>query len=145
MHGLLLLCLAAAGPFPLPSLDGKALSASPKQTSFRVPLRFDRVRAFYEEQFPVADRAAIRFTVAGSPGRRTLTLQSSRSEDSWRKAVVREGDIDTMVEVTPLIRLEDTTIEGNARPLVQFVIGRSADVNRAVNAIGEKHVDQIRR
>lgn len=145
MHALLLVVLAAGGAFPLPSLDGKPLATTAKQTSFRVPLRFERVRAFYESQFTEAERAEVQLTLAGTSGRRTLTLVSRRADDTWRKAVVREGELDTLIEVTPLIRLGETAIEGNGKPLVQFVIGRSADVKRAVETIGDKHVEQIRR
>jgi hypothetical protein len=145
MNALVLVVLGAAGAFPLPSLDGKPLATSAKQTSFRLPLRFDRVRAFYEAQFPEADRAQVQLTLGGTGGKRTLTLVSRRADDTWRKAVVREGEIDTVIEVTPLIRLDETAIEGNGKPLVQFVIGRSADVKRAVDAIDDKHTEQLRK
>lgn len=42
----LLLTLLAAGPFPLPSIDGKALAVTDKQTTFRLPMRFEKARAF---------------------------------------------------------------------------------------------------
>ncbi|MCA2980780.1 MAG: hypothetical protein INH37_21135 [Myxococcaceae bacterium] len=69
---------------------------------------------------------------------------SSRASDTWRKAVVRERPAGTDVEVTPLIRVEETAVEGNGRPLVQFVLGRSAEVDRAVDAAGARRLEQLR-
>jgi hypothetical protein len=41
--------------------------------------------------------------------------------------------------------MAEEQIEGNGKPLVQFIIGRSGDVDRAVDAISRKHVEQIRQ
>ncbi|MCA3011947.1 MAG: hypothetical protein INH41_06040 [Myxococcaceae bacterium] len=46
--------------------------------------------------------------------------------------------------MTPLIRVEETAVEGNGRPLVQFVLGRSAEVDRAVDAAGARRLEQLR-
>ena len=80
-----------------------------------------------------------------SSGKRVLTLVSSRAGDTWKKAIVREGEVETVIDVTPVLRMAEEQIEGNGKPLVQFIIGRSGDVDRAVDAIGRKHVEQIRQ
>lgn len=133
-----------AGSFPLPAIDGKPPAVSAEQKVFRLPMRFEKARAFYEGQFTGDDAAKVTTKVGTSNGKRTLTIVSSRAGDTWKKAVVREGEIDTVIEVTPVLRMAEEQIEGNAKPLVQFIIGRSADVDRAVKAIGDKHVEQIR-
>lgn len=134
----------AAGPFPLPSIDGKPLAATPEQKTFRLPMRFEKVRGFYEGQFTGDEAKGVTSKLSGTSGKRVLTLTSARAGDTWKKAVVREGETETVVEVTPVLRLEEAQIEGNAKPLVQFIIGRSADVDRAVEAIGNKHTEQLR-
>ncbi len=140
----LALCVAAA-PFPLPSVDGKALAVAPTQKVFRLPIRFEKVREFYQGQFTGDDAQGVTSRVSGVSGKRVLTITSRRKGDPWTKALVREGDIDTVVEVTAVLQMTEQTVSGSARPLVQFVIGRSADVDRAVEAIGDKHVNQMRR
>lgn len=144
MLSILLGLALHAGSFPLPAIDGKAPAVTSEQKKFRLPMRFDKVRAFYEGQFAGDEAKGITSKVSSSEGKRTLTLTSSRAGDTWKKAIIREGEVDTAVELTPVIRLSETQIEGNGKPLVQFIIGRSADVDRAVNAIGDKHVEQIR-
>jgi hypothetical protein len=139
------LTLASPGPFPLPSVDGKPLAATATQKSFRLPMRFEKVRAFYDEQFIGDDAKGVTTKLSGTTGKRVLTLASTRAGDAWKKAVVREGEIETVVEITPVMRMEEAQIEGNAKPLVQFIIGRSADVTREVEAISDKHVEQIRK
>jgi hypothetical protein len=48
---LVLVGLGAAGAFPLPGLCGKAVATASKPASLHLPLRLERVRAFYEAQF----------------------------------------------------------------------------------------------
>ena len=43
-------------PLPLPSVDGKALAISAGQKTFRVPIRFAKVEAFYREQYKADPR-----------------------------------------------------------------------------------------
>lgn len=144
MLSLALSLTLTAGPFPLPAIDGKPPAVTAEQKKFRLPMRFEKVRAFYDGQFSGDEAKGVSTKVGMADGKRTLTLVSSRAGDTWKRAVIREGEVDTVVELVPVIRVVETQIEGNAKPLVQFIIGRSADVDRAVDAIGEKHVEQIR-
>ena len=138
-----LLAVALAAPFPLPSIDGKNVAVAEGQKTFKLPMRFEKVRAFYEERYGAAKEKDITFAVSGTPGSRVVTMTSKRAGDTWKKAVVREGEIETVVELTPVLRLKEEEISGNGRPLVEFVIGRSADVDRAVQGID--HTEQLRR
>ncbi|MDP3234781.1 MAG: hypothetical protein Q8N26_18510 [Myxococcales bacterium] len=144
MLSTLLALTLTAGSFPLPTIDGKPLAATAEQKSFRLPMRFEKVRGFYDAQF-IGDAKGITAKVSGTTGKRVLTLISSRAGDTWKKAIVREGEVETVIDVTPVLRMAEEQIEGNGRPLVQFIIGRSGDVDRAVDAIGRKHVEQIRQ
>lgn len=143
MLTMLAATLLTAGPFPLPSIDGKPLATTPEQKRFRLPMRFEKVRAFYDGQFATTEEGVTR-TMKTAPVR-TLTFTSKRAGDSWTRATITEGETETVVVVTPVLRMDDQLVEGNGKPLVQFVIGRSGDVDRAVQAIGEKHVEQIRK
>lgn len=138
MGTLVLLVLASS--FPLPTLDGKPLAVTEHQTSFRLPQRFDKVRTFYVEQFKT--RPAVSFRVTGTPGQRVLTLTNHDKADTWRTATLRERETETVVDVVPVLRMEQTAIEGNGRPLVEFIIGRSPDVEKAVQGID--HTEAIR-
>ncbi len=124
--------LLAAEPFPLPTVDAKPIAVQAGQTTFRLPLRFERVRAFYDEQLPPA---LARRTQARSDGRRVLTLTPLGKGESWAQARIVEGDGETTIVLKPVLRVGETTIEGNGRPLVQFVIGRSPDAAQAAQAI----------
>ena len=145
---LLCLCLllpAASGaaepslkPFPLPAVDGKALAVQKGQKSFRVPWRFAKVEAFFREQFKAHPKIAIK--TGGSDGARTLTLTSKRADDAWAKAVVKEGEVDTTVELTPVLRFEEEQV-GGRMPLVIF-IPRSADAAKAADSI--EHLERTR-
>jgi hypothetical protein len=138
----LLTLTLAAGPFPLPMIDGKALSVPTTHTAYRYPLRFERLRAFYQQQF--TDAAQVKQTLQGGAGHRVLTLVSLRAGDEWKRAVVREGELETTVEVTPVLVLGPEAIEGQPpRPLVQFVLGRSPEVEAAIKSID--HTEQLRR
>ena len=145
MLSTLLSLTLAAGSFPLPSIDGKPLAATAEQKSFRLPMRFEKVRAFYDGQFTGDEAKGVTTKLSGTSGKRVLTLISTRAGDTWKKAIVREGEVETVVEVTPILRMQEELIEGNGKPLVQFIIGRSGDVDRAVEAIGDKHTEQIRK
>ena len=136
------LALTLAAPFPLPSIDNKPLSVTDKQKSFRLPMRFEKVRAFYEERFGPTKDAEVKVKVSGTAGQRVLSLENTRKTDSWTRAVVKEAETETTVDVTPVIRLAEEKIDGNAKPLVEFVIGRSGDVDRAVQGID--HTESMR-
>jgi hypothetical protein len=134
--GLLLAFSAVAqspAPFPLPSPDGKALAATAGQHTFRVPYRFARVEQFYRERFTRESKVTL--TPSLADGRHLLTLKSSRSGDAWAKAVIKEGEVDTTVEVTPVLRAGEERVEGNGRPLVELVLTRSKDFDQMVNSI----------
>jgi hypothetical protein len=136
----LVLSLTLAAPFPLPSIDGKALAVTEGQKVFRLPMRFEKVKKFYAEQLGASPD--VKVVEGGEPGKRVLTLSTKSKSESWTKALVREGEVDTVVEVTAVMRLTDEKIVGNGRPLVEFIIGRSADVEKAVKSID--HAEQMR-
>jgi hypothetical protein len=124
---------AAVDPLPLPSLDGKPLAAGPDRRTFRVPLRFQRVLRFFRERFDGVEDVTLR--LEGVEGSRSLTIASRRPGDAWAKAVVREAEVDTVVEVTPVLRLEAEKVEGTGLPLVELVITRSGDSAKAADEI----------
>ena len=129
----LLAALVLQAPFPLPAVDGKPLAVSPGQRSFRLPLRFERVRAFYDAE--LAGQPDVTVRLEGTPGRRRLVLTSKRKGDSWTRAVAKEGELETVVDVVPVLRLEEEQVQGSAKPLVEFVLGRSPEVQRALQSI----------
>jgi hypothetical protein len=137
----LVLSLVVAAPFPLPAVDGKPLAVSDGQKVFRLPMRFEKVKQFYAAQ--LGDQASV--VEKSVDGKRVLTLTAKGKAESWTKALVREGEVDVVIEVTPVMRLNDEQISGNGRPLVEFVIGRSGDIQKAMEAIDQKHVEQIRK
>ncbi|MEW5739302.1 MAG: hypothetical protein AB1938_10275 [Myxococcota bacterium] len=139
----LALALWLAAPFPLPSVDGKPLAVTEAQKTFRYPLRFEKIRAFYEERFGKGQVPTVKWQVSGVPGERVLTLINTDKKDTWKKAIVREKDGETIIDVTPVLRLGEEEIVGNGRPLVEFVFGRSPDVDRAVQGID--HTEDLRR
>ena len=122
--------LLNATPFPLPAVDGKALSVAQDQKVFRLPMRFEKVRGFYDEQF--AKEKDVSLKVAGTAGARTLTITTKRKGDLWTKAVVKEGELETVVDVTRVLMGDTVDVNGNGQPLVQFVFGRSKEVEKAV-------------
>jgi hypothetical protein len=123
----------APAPFPLPSPDGKPLAATAGQHTFRVPFRFARVEQFYKERFGRETKVTLAPSVV--EGRHVLTLKSSRGADTWARAVIKEGEVDTTVEVTPVLRAGEERVEGNGRPLVELVLTRSKDFDAMVNSI----------
>lgn len=137
-----LLSVALAAPFPLPTVDGKALSVTEGQTRFIVPLRFEKVRAFYLAELAAAQ---VTTTVKREAQGAVLTLVNRRGSDSWKKAVVRESEAGTQIDVTPIIRLSEERVTGNGKPLVEFILGRSRAVDQAVEDIGDAHVEAIRK
>jgi hypothetical protein len=139
VHLTLLLVLASS--FPLPSLDRRPLAVAEGQTSFRLPQRFDAVRAFYAQRFQGQAKVSLR--LEGTPGARVLTLTNRDRADAWRSATVTERPTETLVEVTPVLRMAEDAVEGSARPLVELVIGRSPEVDRALKSID--HTEAIRR
>ena len=140
-----LLSLALAAPFPLPAIDGKPLAIADGQKVFRLPMRFEKVRAFYEERYGAGKEKDVSFAVTGSPGARKLALASKRKGDTWTKAEVREAEVETVVEVTPVMNMEAVDVTGNGKPLVEFIISRSADVDQAVKSIDKDHLEKIRQ
>src|SRR4051812_10717548 len=96
---------APPAPFPLPLVGGKPIAVAPGQKTFRLPLGYARVAAFYREQF----RGAAGVTLAerapgGAP--RELSIRSLRKTDVWASAVVREVEGGTTVDVTPVLRAD---------------------------------------
>lgn len=130
MLAITLTLLLHATPFPLPAVDGKALSVAADQKVFRLPMRFEKVRAFYDEQF--AKEKDVSMKLAGAGGQRVLTLTSKRKGDLWTKATVKEGELETVVDVTRVLLGDAVDVQGNGAPLVQFVFGRSKEVDKAV-------------
>jgi hypothetical protein len=122
-------------PFPLPLVGGKPVAVTPGQKTFRLPLGYARVLAFYRDQF----RGTAGVTLSepqqmdGAP--RALTIRSLRKTDAWASAVVREAEAGTVVEVTPVLRADAQDVKATARPLVQFVIGRSDEARKAAESI----------
>src|SRR5438093_12248654 len=75
-----------AGPFPLPSVDGKPLAVAEGQKTFRLPMRFQKVEKFYRDQLGESKELSLRVT--GEPGARVLSLASKRKGERWTKASV---------------------------------------------------------
>ena len=119
--------------FPLPAPDGKPLAASAKQRTFRVPFRYARVAQFYKER--LSGDPKVQLSVRTQDGVHVLTIKSTRPTDLWAKAVIREGEVDTTVEVTPVVVGDEERVEGNGRPLVELVITRSKEFDRMVDSI----------
>jgi hypothetical protein len=137
----LVLSLTLAAPFPLPTVDGKAPAVAKDQKIFKLPIGFARVKAFYAEQ--LGKTGGVKLVETLKDGRRLLTITTTAKTESWKRAVVREGEVETVIEVTPVLRLEEEQISGNGKPLVEFVFGRSADVDKAVDSID--HLDDLRK
>lgn len=135
-----LLALTLAAPFPLPAIDGKPLAVAKDQKVFRVPLGFERVKAFYTEQ--LGKQAEVTLRESSASGTKTLTISTTSKGESWKRAVIRQGESETVIEITPVLRLEEEQISGNGKPLVEFVFGRSPEVDKAVKSID--HTEQMR-
>ena len=131
---------APPAPLPLPMVGGKAPAIAPGQKSFRLPLGYARVVTFYREQFRgVSGVTLSESTVTrpsdGDAAPRELLIRSRRTTDAWAKAVIREVEGGTTVEVTPVLRADAQDVKGAARPLVQLVIGRSDEARKAAESI----------
>ncbi|MFT3709621.1 MAG: hypothetical protein QM817_18485 [Archangium sp.] len=136
-----LLSLTLAAPFPLPTVDGKPPAVAKDQKVFKLPIGFARVRSFYTEQLGKTE--GVKIVESSKDGRKVLTITTASKTESWTRASVREGEVETTIEVTPVMRLEAEEISGNGKPLVEFVFGRSAEVDKAVNSID--HINDIRK
>ncbi|HVE86863.1 MAG TPA: hypothetical protein VND93_28605 [Myxococcales bacterium] len=122
--------------FPLPLVGGKPVAAAPGQKSFRLPLGYARVAAFYRDQLRgVSGVTLVERTPREGEGLRVLEIRSLRTNDAWAKALVREEANGTTVDVTPVIRADVQDVQGVARPLVEFVIGRSDEARKAAESI----------
>ncbi len=125
-----LLTLFLAGtPFPLPTIDGKQISVTPGQRRFRLPMRFATARAFFVEQLSTAKAKRQTLSIAG---RGKIEFTCTEPSPLWIKATLTEGDVDTLLEIVPVFRAETVTVEGTGKPLVQFVLGRSSEVEKSL-------------
>ncbi len=142
---MLALALTAvlASSFPLPTIDQKPLAVTAEQKVFRLPWRFEKVRAFYDEQ--LKGRSQVTLRVTGASGARVLTIANANKADTWRSATVTEKDGETVITVTPVLRMEQTEVTGNGRPLVEFVFSRSPEVERAMQGIDADHLERLRK
>ena len=127
--------------FPLPRPEGKPIAISPGQRVFRLPMRYARVERFYRDQF-AADRS-ITITEDRSEHQKVLNVISKRSDSAWSRVTVREGAVDTVVELTPMMRLGGEVIVGRGLPLVQVVIPLNPGVAEQAKAID--HMEDLRR
>ena len=143
MLGFALSVTLCVAPFPLPSIDNKPVAVTDGQKTFRLPMRFEKVKAFYEERFGNGKEAGVTLTVVGAPGERLLKLSSKRPGDTWTRAQAKEGEGETVVEVTPVIRMVGDNIEGNGKPLVEFIFSRSPQVKSSMDSID--HTEDVRR
>lgn len=139
MFAPLLALALSATPFPLPGIDGKPLAVTEGQKSFRLPMRFDKVRAFYEEQFKGSPEVTVR--VSGTPGSRSLALVTKRSSDAWTSATVKEGELETVVDVKAVLQMGVERMEAKGPP-VQFILTRSPEVSRSLETID--HTESMR-
>lgn len=137
----LVLTLALTAPFPLPTVDGKPPAVAKDQKIFKLPVGFARVRSFYAEQLGKTE--GVKMVETLKDGHKLLTITTTSKNESWTRALVREGEVETVIEVTPVLRFKDEEITGNGRPLVEFVFGRSAEVDQAVKSID--HLNDIRK
>lgn len=126
------LCAAPEPSFPLPAPDGKVLPSAPGQRVFQVPFGVRAVEKFYRDRF--AKDADVSFDVRAQGAGREVTIKS-RTGRAWARAVLREKAPGTEVEVVPVMRAGAETVSGNGRPLVEFVITRSADAAKLVESI----------
>ena len=131
----------AQASFPLPSPDGKSIATTPGQRVFHLPIRFARVERFYRERFGGDKAVSLRMERVEEA--KSLTIVSQRKSDTWAKAVVREGAVDTVVEVTEVVRLGGDVVVGQAKPLVQIVLPVSPEPLHMANSID--HMSDLRR
>lgn len=139
MFAPLLALVLSAAPFPLPGVDGKPLAVTEGQKTFRLPIRFEKVRAFYQQRFKDTEGVTVR--LSGTIGSRSLLLATSRTSDGWRSATVREGEIETVVELKAVLQMTGETIAGKGPP-VEFILTRSPEVGRSLKTID--HTESLR-
>lgn len=128
----------ARAPFPLPTIDDKQIPVAPNQTSFRLPMKFARVETFYCDQ--LKGKPKISFKASGAEGARILTIESKRAEDAWAKAVVKEGEVATTVDVTFVLVMSGSTVSGTMPPVL--FIPRSAEAAKTAESI--EHLEHAR-
>jgi hypothetical protein len=116
-------------------VGGKPIAIAPGQKTFRLPLGFARVAGFYRDQFRGVAGVTLTEHAPRRDAPRELVVRSLRATDTWAKAVVRETDAGTTVDVTPVLRADAQDVKGAARPLVEIVIGRSDEARKAVESI----------
>ena len=143
MIALTLMAVLAADPFPLPMVDGKPPALTEGQKHFRLPMRFEKVRDFYLEQFSSVDRKLVSVTPSRKGDIRVLQLTSKRAGDGWRSAVIREGVMETTIDIVPVLQLATEEITAHRQaPLVQFVFMRSPEVQKSLESID--HTEALR-
>lgn len=129
--------IAAADPapqsFPIPSPDGKSIATTPGQRVFHLPMRFAKAERFYRDRFGTDKGVSLQLERADDV--KVLTIVSKHAGDSWAKAVVREGTVDTVLEVTPVVRLAGEQIQGRGLPLVHLVLPVSPEPRNMANSI----------
>ena len=129
MLSLIVAATLAGSSFPLPTIDGKPLAVTEGQKVFRLPMRYEKVKAFYEERFAADAKHPLK------PSGDSFTLTSKDLGDRWKKAVVKKGELETVVELTPVLSMTEESVDGRGKPLVEFVIGRNKNVEAAIDSI----------
>lgn len=126
--------------FPIPTIDGKPPASAPEQTTWSIPMRFEKAKKFYVDEFKA--NADVKVAERVREGRRELVITTKSPKETWTRGVVTEREVDVSIEVTRVMRLNDEEVTGTARPLVEFVFTRSPEVDKAVKSID--HTDSIR-
>jgi hypothetical protein len=129
------LSILAGTPFPLPTVNGKPVARVEGQRKFRVPIRFEAARAFYQSNLKTAKQRLVLLA-----GRRKLELTCTEPSPQWTRAVISEGDIDTVIEVTPVIQLDVLPVGAQGRPSVDLILPRSPEVEKSL-----KETDPLER
>ncbi|MGV3619237.1 MAG: hypothetical protein ACO1OB_00390 [Archangium sp.] len=132
--------LVLLAAFPIPTIDGKAPASAPEQTKWTLPMRFEKAKKFYAEEFK--SNADVKLTERTRDGHRELVITTKASKETWTRAVVTEREVDVSLEVTRVMRLNDEAISGTARPLVEFVFTRSPEIDEAIRNID--HTESMR-
>jgi hypothetical protein len=138
IHAALLIVMSQT-PFPIPTLDNKPLAVTAEQKQFRLPMKFARVKEFYEQQF--GQRATIKLASTTENGMKVLKISNKEKNNRWTVATVREGEMETVVEYVPVLSMGPLNVGGKGPP-VQFIISRSAGVKAAIDSID--HTEHMR-
>ena len=134
---LVALSLASApGAFPIPGQKGQSLDA--KATHFHLPQQFDAVARFYRAEFRGAQGVSL-MTLKSS---NKLIIRSSRAGDAWARAEISEDAVGTSIQVTPLLRMDASNVQGEPPPVAMLVIERSAHVKEQLDQIGADHAPE---